>query len=258
MRARKNNRRKLGETRGSRRAAVIWMLSMALGLGFGALLVISTPPCLTSQAFAVQVLRGEKINLSVTTETNLSALALTNSLVTNYSAATPDASPLPVAAAITNALPTFVTVEGETYRSLSFQELASFPFKVTDEMSSPDANALVATLRVLEQIPAAVKSVNERAVALTGFMLPVKWSAGLVTDFMLLPNTMGCCYGRMPRINDIIIVNTTGKGVKLMKDVPVVVLGTFHVGAVRNNNYLIGIYQMDCERVVEPSALTSK
>jgi len=43
-----------------------------------------------------------------------------------------------------------------------------------------------------------------------------------------------------------------------MKDVPVSVLGTFHVGAIRNNNYLAGIYQMDCERVVEASALNSK
>ncbi|HUK81290.1 MAG TPA: hypothetical protein VLZ12_01525, partial [Verrucomicrobiae bacterium] len=64
--------------------------------------------------------------------------------------------------------------------------------------------------------------------------------------------------GRMPRINEIIIVNTSGKGVKLLKDIPISVLGTFHVGAIRNHNYLIGIYQMDCERVVEANSLTAK
>lgn len=162
------------------------------------------------------------------------------------------------ATVVTNTPPPIVVVNGEKFRSLSYQSLSSFRFNVSDEMSRPEAEPLVATARVLDQIPPELKAMNEKAVALTGYMLPVKTSEGLVTDFMLLPNTMGCCYGRMPRINEIIIVNTSGKGVKLLKDIPVSVRGTFHVGAIRNNNYLIGIYQMDCERVVEANSLTAK
>ena len=42
---------------------------------------------------------------------------------------------------------------------------------------------------------------------------------------------------------------------KAVQDVPMSVLGTFHAGALRNNGYLIGIYAIDCDRVVEPKDL---
>jgi hypothetical protein len=108
---------------------------------------------------------------------------------------------------------------------------------------------------VLEQIPAEVKAFKGRAVALAGFMVPVDWKEGLLTDFMLLPSRMGCCYGIRPRINDLVVVHSTGGGVKALQDVPLTVLGTFHVGAIRIEGCLIGIYQIDCERVVEPKSL---
>jgi hypothetical protein len=255
MKARKNSRKRLAEARANRRSAWTAAIAIVSGLALGVLLFVVSPPCLPPQAVAAQVLRGDKISLSATTETNLSGLTNPNS---NLPSGLTNNASLPPAAAVTNELPAFVTVDGDKYRSLSFQQLAAFSFNVTDEMSSQDANVLVATVRVLKQIPTSVKAMNKSAVALTGFMLPVKWSEGLVTDFMLLPNQMGCCYGRMPRLNEIIIVNTSGKGVKLLKDIPVCVLGRFHVGAIRNNNYLVGIYQMDCERVVEANTLSTK
>lgn len=232
--------------------------ALVLGLGLGVLLLSIAPPCLTPQAVAAQVLRGNKINLSVTTATNLSTLTYQDVAATSPTAVQTDNAGLIPAAAVTNRMPAFVTVEGGKYRSLSYQQLASFRFNVTDEMSRPEADPLTATARVLDQIPPEVKAMNEKAVVLTGYMLPVKTSAELVTDFMLLPTTIGCCYGCMPRINEIIIVNTSGRGVKLLQDIPVCVLGTFHVGAIRNNNYLIGIYQMDCEQVVEANTLITK
>ena len=229
-------------------AEIGWLMS---GLSLAVALPMVTP----DMAAAGPTIRGEKIEALPAPS---SALTNPNVSATNHSATATNNIGLSPAAVVTNPLPPIITVAGDKYRSLSYQSLASFRFNVSAEMSRPDADPLVATARVLERIPGEVKTMNERAVALTGLMLPVKWNEGLVTDFMLLPNTMGCCYGRIPRINEIIIVNTSGKGVKLMKDVPVSVLGTFHVGAIRNNNYLAGIYQMDCERVVEASALNSK
>jgi hypothetical protein len=258
MKARKSSRKRLAEARANRRSAWTAAITIVSGLALGVLLLFTSPPCLPPQALAAQVLRGDKINPSATTETNLSALTNPNFSATNLPSGLMNNPGLPPAAAVTNELPAFVTVDGDKYRSLSFQQLAAFRFNVTDEMSSQDANMLVATVRVLEQIPTSVKAMNKSAVALTGFMLPIKWSEGLVTDFMLLPNQMGCCYGRMPRINEVVIVNTAGQGVKLLQDIPVSILGTFHVGAVRNNNYLVGIYQMDCERVVEANTLSTK
>ncbi len=230
---------------------------LVLGLGLGVLLFSIAPPCLTPRAVATQVLRGDKLNLSVTTETNLVGLTNQAFVPTNFLSGKGNVVGIPLASAVTNAARSEVTIDGGRYRTATFQQLAGFEFEVTEEMIRPDASPSTATAQALDHIPPDVKALNGKAVALTGYMLPVKWRERLVTDFMLLPNTMGCCYGRMPRINEIIIVNTSGKGVTLMRDIPVCVLGTFHVGAIRNNNYLIGIYQMDCEHVVETRSLTS-
>jgi len=39
-------------------------------------------------------------------------------------------------------------------------------------------------------------------VAVTGFMLPTKMDKGLVTEFLLVKESMMCCYGVMPKINE--------------------------------------------------------
>jgi len=196
--------------------------------------------------------------LSVTTETKLpsatnAVLATTNLLSsdTNYIG-------LPLAPEVTNVVARSVTIGGDPYHLISFGQLAGFQFNLSDEMLSMETEPRLATAKVLEQIPPEIKKLNERAVALTGYMLPVKLNEGLVTDFMLLPNTLACCYGRIPRANEIIIVNTTGKGIKPMKDIAITIAGTFRVGAIRNDERLIGIYQMNCERVVEAATLNSR
>jgi hypothetical protein len=212
---------------------------------------------LPPQAAAAQVPRGEKINLTITPGTNL-ALTHANFAATNLSAADTNLIGLPLAPLVTNTVPRTVVIAGETYKGVTFGQLAGFSFQVTKEIGSKYTEPLVATAKVLEQIPPDLKELNEQAVALTGYMLPVKLNEGLVTNFMLLPNTLGCCFGRMPRINEFVIVNTTGKGFKPMKDIPITIGGTFRVGAIRNEYRLMGIYQMDCEQVVEASSLTAR
>ena len=61
-----------------------------------------------------------------------------------------------------------------------------------------------------------------------------------------------CCYGNVPKITEWISVKTTGKGVKPIMDQPVNIQGNMlHVGAMRENGYLVGIYGMDGEKLVE-------
>jgi hypothetical protein len=260
MQARRNRRKQVTAGRETRRSW--WLTGIGFGIGallFGGVLMLS-PTCLTPQQVAAQVLRGEKIGaLTVTTETNLSGATVTATQLpaTNILSTDTNKLGIPLAAVVTNATARVVSIAGDKYQMTSFRQLAGFPFQITTEILAVESDPLLATSKVLEQIPPEVKKLNERAVALTGFMLPVKFNEGLVTDFMLLPNTMGCCYGRMPRVNEIIIVNTTGKGFKHLKDIPITIAGTFHVGAIRNDGRLIGIYQMDCEQVIEAAALES-
>ena len=225
---------------------------------FGGVLLLS-PTCLTSQQVAAQVLRGEKIStVSVTAETNLPPV--TNAALVPGNGLSSDTYKigLTFAPEVTNVVARTVIIGGEKYQMASFRQLAGFAFELSEEILSIETEPRFASSKVLEQIPSDLKKLNERGVALTGFMLPVKMNEGLVTDFMLLPNTMACCYGRTPRINEVVIVTTTGKGFKPMKDIPITIAGTLHVGAIRNDSRLIGIYQMDCEMVVEAATLNSQ
>jgi hypothetical protein len=253
MKAQKNNK---GQEKRSKQSRISYtVVSFSLLIAFGGIgIVIFSDPILTNRAIAAQVLRGDKIALTLSTETNSPAQKSTNSIApsisgTNATDYSGGWTALLFAAGITNATPSMVTVNGEIFRLLPYSFLTSFRLDLHDEMT---------TAQTLGKIPGEVKAYNEKSVALTGYMLPIKVNEGLVTDFLLLPNTLSCCYGTTPRINEIIVVKTTGKGVKAKKDIPISVLGTLHVGAIRNNEHLIGIYQMDCERIVEPSTLIIK
>ena len=78
-------------------------------------------------------------------------------------------------------------------------------------------------------------------------MLPVKVNKGVVTEMLLMKDQTSCCYGATPGLNDFVIVRLPeGKG-KLMVDTPIFVYGTLKVGAVIENGFLSGVYQLDGE-----------
>jgi len=57
-----------------------------------------------------------------------------------------------------------------------------------------------------------------------------------------------CCYGVVPKINEWISVKMQGRGVKAVMDQPVTLYGTLHVGEMRENGYLVGIFALDGEK----------
>ena len=81
-------------------------------------------------------------------------------------------------------------------------------------------------------------------------MLPMRVTDGMTSDFLLLRNQSACCYGIMPRVNEWVIVHTKGKAVKPIMDVPVTAIGMFHVGEMRENGHLAGIYYLECEQLL--------
>ena len=103
-----------------------------------------------------------------------------------------------------------------------------------------------------EQIPANVKAFDKQRVALKGFMLPLKVEGGLITELLIMRDQSMCCYGTVPKINEWVSVKMTGKGVKPIMDQAVTLYGKLHVGEIRENGYLVGIYQMDGEKVAGP------
>ena len=91
---------------------------------------------------------------------------------------------------------------------------------------------------------------NGKKAVVTGFMIPVKMEKGLVTEFLLMRNTMACCYGAVPNMNEWVIVKMK-KGVAPLMDVPVAFYGELKVGAMFENGYMTGLYELEGERMGE-------
>jgi len=134
------------------------------------------------------------------------------------------------------------------YLKLGFEQLAGYAF--TPPQFDPAANPSAKPPTGEEQIPAQVKSWSGKKVVITGFMVPVKMDKGLVTEFLLMRNQMACCFGAVPNMNEWVIVKMK-KGVPPLMDVPVPFYGELKVGAMFENGYMTGLYELDGEKMGE-------
>jgi hypothetical protein len=134
------------------------------------------------------------------------------------------------------------------YATVGFDKLAGYDFEVDD---APWTNTAVAD-KSNDQIPPSVKALDDKKVSIRGFMLPLKVAAGRVTEFLIMKDQSTCCFGNVPRINDWVSVKTGSAGVKPIMDTPISIEGTLHVGALRENGYLVSVYTMDGDKLVGP------
>jgi hypothetical protein len=148
-----------------------------------------------------------------------------------------------VASAITNALPAKAgTTNSELalvngYFQVGFDKLSAFHYIMPDEVTPTNQPPS-------DQFPAAVKALNEKPIALRGFMLPLKVDQGLVTEMLIMKDQSMCCFGTSPKITEWVSVRMNEKGVKPVMDQPVTLFGKLKVGEMRENGYLVGIYEM--------------
>lgn len=150
------------------------------------------------------------------------------------------AAPAPAASLTvsTNVSPAIVN----GYVQVGFDSLSAFHYIMPDDVTPTNQPPA-------DQFPPAVKALNEKAIALKGFMLPLRVDQGLVTEMLLMKDQSMCCYGTSPKINEWVSVKMSEKGVKPVMDQPVTLFGKFKVGEMRENGYLVGIYQMDGEKM---------
>ena len=64
-------------------------------------------------------------------------------------------------------------------------------------------------------------------------------------EFLLMRTQSSCCYGITPSITELISVKAAGKGVPTVMDQLVEIQGTLKVGTVREDGYIVGVYQME-------------
>ena len=136
------------------------------------------------------------------------------------------------------------------YTVIGFDRLASFAYEVPDDpITEPKAKAIIDK----NEIPKRETRFNQQKVAIKGYMLPLRVQDGKITELLILRDQSMCCYGAVPRINEWVSIRMPeGKGVKPVLDVPITFFGTLKVGEVLENGYLVGIYEMDGERLGGP------
>jgi hypothetical protein len=101
-----------------------------------------------------------------------------------------------------------------------------------------------------EQIPPQVKAWSGRDAIITGFMLPTKLENGKATEFLIMANQMACCFGTVPNMNEWVIVRMP-QGTDVIQDVPISFFGKLKVGAMFENGYMTGIYELDADGAVK-------
>lgn len=192
--------------------------------------------------------RGTKIGEPV-------AAPATNAAPAKEVATNTTPAPTQVAAATTNnlnkplKLEKVVTGEGREYFTVGFDVLSGFEYVIPDETTT---NKTAAAESPKDQIPTTIRSLNKKQVALKGFMLPLKVEGGLITELLIMRDQSMCCYGAVPKINEWVSVKMTSKGIKPIMDQAVTLYGTLKVGEIRENGYLVGIYEMDGDKMAGP------
>ncbi|HVR34391.1 MAG TPA: DUF3299 domain-containing protein [Methylomirabilota bacterium] len=139
------------------------------------------------------------------------------------------------------------------FLKVGFDRLSDFEFDVDESIISPGINEVaIASLRAESRIPKEVRALDQRKIALRGFMLPLKVESGRVTELLIMRDQSMCCYGATPKINEWVSVKMAKEGVKPIMDQPVTLFGKLRVGEMRENGYLIGIYEMEGEKMAGP------
>ena len=127
-----------------------------------------------------------------------------------------------------------------------FETLASYAFNVPDMTASNH----VSVAQAEKQIPASIKQLDGQTVRIRGFMMPIKEVQGKTTEFLITRSQPSCCFSGATEITEFVTVKVPGKGFETMMDDAVSVVGKLHVGAVTDSGFIVGLYQLDGEKLV--------
>jgi hypothetical protein len=152
-------------------------------------------------------------------------------------------SPAPASAP---ASPVVVTKDKDGVANADFETLASYTFTVPDMTASNH----VSVAQAEKQIPAVIKQLDGQTVRIRGFMMPIKEVQGKTTEFLITRSQPSCCFSGATEITEFVTVKATGKGFDTMMDDAISVVGKLHVGAVTDSGFIVGLYELDGEKVI--------
>ncbi|MEM8709442.1 MAG: DUF3299 domain-containing protein [Planctomycetota bacterium] len=96
------------------------------------------------------------------------------------------------------------------------------------------------------QFPDRVRALDGERVALTGYMIALRWNKNHLKQFMLVRDLKSCCFGQQPEADEWVDVVMKGEGTYYVQFVPVVTRGTFRLtGSSDEAGYAVGAYRID-------------
>ena len=140
------------------------------------------------------------------------------------------------------------------YSSTSFTVLARFFVKLPESGPGTTLTPSARWDAVRQQIPEDVLAMDGKKVALAGFTLPLVIANGRATEFLLLRTQSACCFGMVPRVNELVIVKMAPPGMVPLLDTPVVAAGTLTLKWIGEGGQLTAIYEMQADKVERASS----
>lgn len=95
----------------------------------------------------------------------------------------------------------------------------------------------------------AVAANDGGKVRITGYMWPVSMAGGRVSQFILMRNQNGCCYGQIPSANEYLVA-TAGEPLPSLLDIPVTFEGTLRIAPVEIGGTVVELFRLEGARLV--------
>lgn len=135
-------------------------------------------------------------------------------------------------------------VGAQGYQRVDFNALSNYEYELPDPFD-PTPRTL------LNEIPAAVKALNGKLVAIEGFMLPLDLSPEGVSQFMLNASIDMCYFGAPVRMNEWVLVKMKGGKRAKFTHLAINVKGRLEVGEEKRNGRITSLYRLEADSAEE-------
>jgi hypothetical protein len=139
---------------------------------------------------------------------------------------------------------------GAKYNAINFNDLSDYYYHSPDPWETPDPQLVKKS-----KIPDAIKALNGKAIAITGFMMPLNANLEGTTEFVLNGNYDMCGFGGPVMVNEWAMVKFVGKGKVPYTHLPMTVFGTLEVGEEHKEGRLYSLYRIKADAVSTPKGV---
>ncbi len=132
--------------------------------------------------------------------------------------------------------------------TINMSDLSAFEYQ-PEVPESEDKVVRADKKYLLSFLPEEVYKLNKKSISITGYMMPIKTNGHVVQEFLLMPNTMACCYGIMPSYNEFIYVQMKGPGALAVDNVPIILHGRLTIEETWENGFFSHLYYIRGNKV---------